>query len=132
MQLMEARLAEVREQSLNPSIRYRDNAHYDILSNLPLYAEHNAELRDIDSERKARFMAGYMQHELETKLHKQDLIMDKRSDSRRLNRISYDRFSGIIDRGHDIVNNRDLSGRYSPYPKGPRSVWEILNQKSTR
>jgi hypothetical protein len=122
----EVEMVERGMRQVPPTVKNRQAAFYNVVNHEVGNAGMLRWYDTAEDERKERYKNRYI---VEHNLHNQDIKHDHIEHSRKLNRVSLQRFEEPIRRGYDILNNgryegRNGLGQYAPYPKEKPSVWE--------
>ena len=90
-----------------PSSKERDTAYYDLLSNLEKSGPGGFRWDSIQASRLEKFLNHFKGDSFEGLIHERDASGDSLYESRKLNRIPYERFREPLERGYNILNNSD-------------------------
>lgn len=122
----EVEIVERAQQQIPPSIKNRQTSFYNMVNHDVANADMLKWYDLAEDERKERFKNRYI---VEHNYHIQDIKHDHIEHSRKLNRVSLERYEEPIKRGFDIVTNnrfhgRDGQGLAPPYPLKKLTPWE--------
>lgn len=126
----EAEIVQRSQKSLPPSVKNRHSAFYNLVNHDVANGDMLKWIDLAEDERKERYKNKYI---VEHNLHAQDIKNDHIEHTRKLNRVSLERFQEPISRGYDIVNNARMEGRngqgvHHPYCRKKLTPWERMQE----
>lgn len=122
----EVEIVERAQRQIPPTIKNRPTSFYNMINHDVANADMLKWIDLSEDERKERFKNRYI---VEHNFHIQDIKHDHIEHTRKLNRVSLDRFEEPIKRGFDIVTNNRFEGNHGqglslPYPQKKLTPWE--------
>eukprot|EP00746_Dinoflagellata_sp_MGD_P163858 gnl/MRDRNA2_/MRDRNA2_92127_c0_seq1.p1 gnl/MRDRNA2_/MRDRNA2_92127_c0~~gnl/MRDRNA2_/MRDRNA2_92127_c0_seq1.p1 ORF type:complete len:590 (-),score=110.26 gnl/MRDRNA2_/MRDRNA2_92127_c0_seq1:11-1702(-) len=126
----ETEIVQRAQKQLPPTVKNRHTAFYNAVNHDIANGDMLKWIDLAEDERKERYKNRYI---VEHNLHAQDIKNDHIEHTRKLNRVSLERFQEPIQRGYDIVNNARMEGRggqgiHHPYCRKKLTPWERMQE----